>query len=97
MFALGQDIILSRFKLPNKMDKFIKRKNSIDDNESEIKRFRAANPCDKAPKARPKRQYCDDYLKYGFHWTGSEDSTFPTVCHLWRKNVKRRYGTQQIK
>ena len=68
---------MSRFKLPNKMDKFIKRKNSIDDNESEIKRSRAANPCDKAPKARPKRQYCDDYLKYGFHWTGSEDQPFP--------------------
>ena len=73
---------MSRFKLPNKMDKFIKRKNSIDDNESEIKRSRAANPCDKAPKARPKRQYCDDYLKYGFHWTGSEDQPFPlcVIC-----------------
>ena len=54
------------------MDKFIKRKQS-DDNESESKRSKAAKPCDKAPKARPKRQYCDDYLKYGFHWTGSED------------------------
>ena len=64
------------------MDKFIKRKNSIDDNESEIKCSRAANPCDKAPKARPKRQYCDDYLKYGFHWTGSEDQPFPlcVIC-----------------
>ena len=73
---------MSRFKLPNKMDKFIKRKNSIDDNESEIKRSRAANPCDKAPKARPKLQYCDDYLKYGFHWTGSEDQPFPlcVIC-----------------
>ena len=64
------------------MDNFIKRKNSIDDNESEIKRSRAANPCDKAPKALPKRQYCDDYLKYGFHWTGSEDQPFPlcVIC-----------------
>ena len=73
---------MSRFKLPNKMDKFIKRKNSIDDNESEIKRSRAANSCDKAPKARPKRQYCDDYLKYGFHLAGSEDQPFPlcVIC-----------------
>ena len=63
-------LYLSRFKLPNKMDKFIKRKQS-DDNESESKHSKAAKPCDKAPKARPKRQYCDDYLKYGFHWTGS--------------------------
>ena len=63
------------------MDKFIKRKQS-DDNESESKRSKAAKPCDKAPKARPKRQYCDDYLKYGFHWTGSEDQPFPlcVIC-----------------
>ena len=74
-------LYLSRFKLPNKMDKFIKRKQS-DDNESESKRSKAAKPCNKAPKARPKRQYCDDYLKYGFHWTGSEDQPFPlcVIC-----------------
>ena len=77
------------------MDKFIKGKQS-DDNKSESKRSKAAKPCDKAPKARPKRQYCDDYLKYGFHWTGSKDQPFP-LCHLWRKNVKRRYGAQQVK
>ena len=63
------------------MDKFIKRKQS-NDNESESKRSKAAKPCDKAPKAQPKRQYCDDYLKYGFHWTGSEDQPFPlcVIC-----------------
>jgi len=59
------------------MDRFIKRKQS-DDNESESKRSKAANPCDKAPKARPKRQYCDDHLKCGFHVTGSEDQ--PSHC-----------------
>jgi len=78
--ALCQDIILSRFKLPNKMDRFIKRKQS-DDNESESIRSKAANPCDKAPKARPKRQFCDDNLNCGFHWTGSEDEPF-ALCHL---------------
>ena len=63
------------------MDKFIKRKQS-DDNELESKRCKAAKPCDKAPKARSKRQYCDDFLKYGFHWTGSEDQPFPlfVIC-----------------
>ena len=60
------------------MDKFIKRKHSSDDNESDCKHLsKAAKTCDKTPKARPKRQYCDDYLKYGFHWTGGEDKPFP--------------------
>ena len=67
------------------MDKFIKRKQS-DDNESESKRSKAAKPCDKAPKAQPKRQYCDDYLKYGFHWTGSEDQPFP-LCVICGKKM----------
>ena len=78
-------LYLSRFKLPNKMDKFIKRKQS-DDNKSESKRSKAAKSCDKAPKARPKRQYCDDYLKYGFHWTGSEDQPFP-LCVIWGEKM----------
>ena len=63
------------------MDRFIKRKQSSDDNESESIRSKAANPCDKAPKARPKRQFCDDNLNCGFHWTGSEDEPF-ALCHL---------------
>ena len=71
------------------MAKFIKRKHSSDDNETEGKCSKAAKHCDKLPKARPKRQYCDDYLKYGFHWTSSEDQPFP-LCHL-------RYGAQQVK
>ena len=63
------------------MDKFIKRKRS-DDNESESKRCKTANPCDKPAKVRPKGQYCEDYLKFGFHWTGSEDQPFPlcVIC-----------------
>ena len=62
------------------MDKFIKRKQS-DDNESESKRSKAAKPCDKAPKG----QYCDDYLKYGFYWTGSEDQPFHCVSFVAKK------------
>jgi len=65
------------------MDKFIKRKHSSDDNESESKHLsKAAKTCNKTPKARPKRQFCDGYLKYEFHWTGSEDQPFPlcVIC-----------------
>ena len=42
-------LYLSRFKLPNKMDKFIKRKQG-NNNESESKRSKAAKPCDKHQK-----------------------------------------------
>ena len=50
------------------MNKFIKRKHSSDDNESESKHLsKAVKTCDKTPKARPKHQYCNGYLKYGFH------------------------------
>jgi len=49
------------------MDKFIKRKHSSDDNESESKHLsKVAKTCNKTPKARPKRQFCDGYLKYEF-------------------------------
>jgi len=46
------------------MDKFIKRKHRSDDNESESKHLsKAAKTCDKTPKDRPKREYCDDYFE----------------------------------
>ena len=65
------------------MDKFIKRKHSRDDNESESKHLsKTVKTCDKTPKAGPKSQYCDGYLKYQLHWAGSEDQPFPlfVIC-----------------
>ena len=66
------------------MHNFIKRKYSIkNDNESESKHLlKAAKTCEKKQKPRTKRQYCDGYLKYGFHWTCSEDQPFPlcVIC-----------------
>ena len=67
------------------MEKFIKRKRS-DNNESESKRSNTANPCDIPAKVRPKRQYCEDYLKYGFHWTGREDQPF-LLCIICGKKM----------
>ena len=69
------------------MNKFIKRKHSSKDNKSESKHLsKAAKTCDKTPKSRPKRQYCDSYLKYGFHWTGSEDQQFP-LCPIFGEKM----------
>ena len=46
------------------MDKFINRKHSSDDNESETKHLsKAAKTCDKTPKSRLNRQYSISYLK----------------------------------
>ena len=86
------------------MDKFIKKKHSNDDNESESKHLsKAVKTCDKTPKARPKRQYCVGYLKYGFHWTGNEDQPFPlcVICGEKKSNegivprkLKRHFTTK---
>ena len=65
------------------MDKFIKKRQSSDSNDLVNRPLsKAAKLCDKTAKSRPKRQYCDEYLQYGFYWTGSGDQPLPlcVIC-----------------
>jgi len=60
------------------MDKFLKRKLVSDQSESlENKQLSSSESTSAGKKARFRRLYCDDYLKFGFHWTGDEQMPSP--------------------
>lgn len=63
------------------MDKFIKKRNNSDDCDPEHERLsKVTKPCtSKMVQARPNRQYCDTYLKFGFTWAGNDDHPF-SLC-----------------
>ena len=54
------------------MDKFLKRKNDSDCRTDELQ----SSAKNTVKKAKVHRLYNDNYLKYGFHWTG--DATVPS-------------------
>ena len=63
------------------MDKFLKRKLDSDNSDySENKSSSKSTSVEK--KAKFRRLYCDDYLKFGFHWTGDAQMPNPlcVVC-----------------
>ena len=69
------------------MEKYIKRNYNSDDYESESKLLsKTKKLSDKKTKARPKRQYYNSYLKFEFHWTGSEDKPLP-LCVVWGERI----------
>jgi len=65
------------------MDKFLKRKLDSDQSESlENKQLSSSQSTSAGKKGKFRRLYCDDYLKFGFHWTGDEQMRSPlcVVC-----------------
>ena len=65
------------------MDKFVKRKDVCD--RCEVKAEHTMKPTKsstKKAKVRHNRQYCDDYFKFGFSWSGDVAQPCPlcVVC-----------------
>ena len=65
------------------MDKFVKRKDVSD--RCEVKTEHPMKPTKsstKKAKVRHNRQYCDDYMKFGFSWSGDVAQPCPlcVVC-----------------
>ena len=65
------------------MDKFVKRKDVCD--RCEVKTEHTMKPTKsstKKAKVRHNRQYCDDYLKFGYSWSGDVAQPCPlcAVC-----------------
>ena len=62
------------------MDKFVRRKDDSD--RCEVKTEHTMKPTKsstKKAKVRHNRQYCDDYLKFGFSWSGDVAQPCPCV------------------
>ena len=65
------------------MDKFLKRKTDSDNSDSSKNEQRSSSKSTLVKKAKVHRLYSDNYLKYGFHWTGdAQMPSFPAMCRV---------------
>ena len=62
------------------MDKFVRRKDVSDRYEVKTEHtMKPSKSSTKKAKVRHNRQYCDDYLKFGFSWSGDVAQPCPCV------------------
>ena len=62
------------------MDKFIKRNFDSDKSESSENKQLSRSESISRKKTNFRRFYCDDCIKFGFHWTGDEHMPIAPLC-----------------